>query len=176
LVPLFITEALLLSEAWSGYALAIAAAANAALLLPMGRFSDDHGRLPVAFLGGAIAMVGMAALAAPPVMWLMVIAMALLGAGGAAQAVGPSAIMGDVAQGRRGSVIATYQVTGDVGTMVGPIVAGGLADLFGFSAGFAVTAALCGIAAAAALPYIRAERRPGAVDGSVSEADGTVTP
>jgi MFS family permease len=179
LVPLFITEALLLSEAWSGYALAIAAAANAALLLPMGRFSDDRGRLPVAFLGGAIAAVGMAALAAPPMMWLMIAAMALLGAGGAAQAVGPSAIMGDVAQGRRGSVIATYQVTGDVGTMIGPIVAGGLADLFGFSAGFAVTAALCGIAALVAVPYIRAERRPGAVDddgagGTVSGDSGTV--
>src|SRR5690606_33281044 len=126
LVPLFITEALLLSEAWSGYALAIAAAANAALLLPMGRFSDDRGRLPVVVLGGTLGMLGMAALAAPPLMWLMVVAMALLGAGGAAQAVGPSAIMGDVAQGRRGSVIATYQVTGDVGTMIGPIVAGGL--------------------------------------------------
>lgn len=174
LVPLFITEALLLSEAWGGYALAIAAAVNAVLLLPMGRFSDDRGRLPVVFLGGTIGMLGMAALAAPPAMWLMVAAMALLGAGGAAQAVGPSAIMGDVAQGRRGSVIATYQVTGDVGTMIGPIVAGGLADLFGFSAGFAATAVLCAIAAAAALPYIRSELRPGAA-GTVSEADGTVT-
>jgi MFS family permease len=174
LVPLFITEALLLSEAWGGYALAIAAAANAVLLLPLGRFSDEHGRLPVVFLGGAVGMVGMAALAAPPMMWVMVAAMVLLGAGGAAQAVGPSAIMGDVAQGRRGSVIATYQVTGDVGTMIGPIVAGGLADLFGFSAGFAATAALCAIAAAVALPYIRSERRPGAVDGTVSEPGGTV--
>ncbi len=173
LVPLFITEALLLSEAWSGYALAIAAAANAALLLPMGRFSDDRGRLPVVVLGGTLGMLGMAALAAPPMMWLMVVAMALLGAGGAAQAVGPSAIMGDVAQGRRGSVIATYQVTGDVGTMIGPIVAGGLADLFGFSVGFAVTAALCAVAAAVALPYIRSERRPGGGESEAPEEDST---
>jgi MFS family permease len=107
-------------------------------------------------------------------MWLMVVAMALLGAGGAAQAVGPSAIMGDVAQGRRGSVIAAYQVTGDVGTMIGPIVAGGLADLFGFSAGFAVTAALCAVAAVVAVPYIRAERRPNSADGSMSDPGGTV--
>lgn len=174
LVPLFITEVLLLSEAWSGYALAIAAAVNAALLLPLGRFSDSHGRLPVTFIGGAAAMVGMAALAAPPAMWLMVVAMAMLGAGGAAQAVGPSAIMGDVAQGRRGSVIATYQVTGDVGTMLGPIVAGVLADLFGFSAGFAVTAAICAVAAAVALPYIRSERPPQSAVETMSDEDGTV--
>lgn len=179
LVPLFITEVLLLSDAWSGYALAIAAAVNAALLLPLGRFSDSHGRLPVTFIGGGAAMLGMAALVAPPALWLMVAAMALLGVGGAAQAVGPSAIMGDVARGRRGSVIATYQVTGDVGTMIGPIVAGVLADLFGFSAGFAATAALCAAAAAVTLPYLRSEQqlvdRAGPAEGSVSDPGGTVT-
>lgn len=163
LVPLFITEALLLSEAWSGYALAIAAGVNALALLPLGKLSDQYGRLKVALIGGAAGALGMAALAGPPLVWLMVVAMAVLGLGGAAQAVGPSAIMGDVAQGRRGSVIATYQITGDVGTMVGPLVVGGLADLFGFSAGFAVTAVLCGLAALAALPYIRSEKAPGAV-------------
>jgi MFS family permease len=171
LVPLFVTEALFLSEAWGGYALAIAAAINAVLLLPLGKFSDARGRLPVAFLGGAAGLVGMAALAAPPTLWLMVAAMAMLGVGGAAQAVGPSAIMGDVAQGRRGSVIATYQVTGDVGTMIGPIIAGALVDLAGFSYGFAATAALCAISALVALPHIRSEARPAAV----SEPGGTMT-
>lgn len=161
LVPLFITEALLLSDAWSGYALAIAAAVNAAILLPLGRFSDQHGRIGVAFLGGAAGAVGMAALAAPPALWIMVAAMAVLGIGAAAQSVGPSAIMGDVAQGRRGSVIATYQVTGDVGTMIGPILAGGLADLFGFSSGFALTAGVCLAAALIAAPKIRSEKAPG---------------
>ncbi|MEO7127209.1 MAG: MFS transporter [Nakamurella sp.] len=175
LVPLFITEVLLRSEAWGGYALAIAAAVNAVFLLPLGRFSDSHGRLPVTFIGGAAAMVGMAALAAPPAMWLMVAAMALLGAGGAAQAVGPSAIMGDVAQGRRSSVIATYQETSDIGTVLGPIVAGVLADTFGYSAGFAVTAAICAVAAAVTLPYIRSERTPHAATGTVSDEDGTVS-
>lgn len=157
LVPLFVTEALFLSEAWSGYALAIAAAVNAVVLLPLGRWSDKRGRLGVVAIGGVAGACGMAALAAPPAMWLMVGAMALLGLGAAAQAVGPSAILGDVAQGRRGSVIATYQITGDTGTMIGPIVAGALTDLFGFSAGFALTAGICVISALIATPYIRSE-------------------
>lgn len=158
LVPLFITEALLLSEAWSGYALAIAAAVNASVLLPLGRFSDSHGRIGVTFLGGLAGTIGMAALAAPPHLIILVSAMAVMGVGAAAQSVGPSAIMGDVAQGRRGSVIAAYQVTGDIGTMIGPILAGGLADIFGFPAGFALTAGVCAAAALVALPRIRAER------------------
>lgn len=168
LVPLFVTQALLLSEAWGGYALAIAAAVNAALLLPLGRFSDKHGRLGVVFLGGLAGAIGMAALAAPPAMWIMVAGMAVLGIGSAAQAVGPSAIMGDIARGRRASVIATYQVTGDLGTVIGPIVAGGLTDLLGFSAGFGLTAVICAIAASVALPYIRSERPPDAL----SDPDG----
>lgn len=162
LVPLFVTEALLLADAWSGYALAIAAAVNAVLLLPLGRFSDSHGRLLVVVIGGAATAVGMAALAAPPLMWVMIAAMAALGVGAAAQAVGPSAILGDVAQGRKGSIIATYQVTGDVGTMIGPIVAGGLADLFGFPAGFGVTAGIAALSAIVAAPFVRQETPPAA--------------
>lgn len=170
LVPLFVTEALLLSDAWSGYALAIAAAVNAACLFPLGRLSDQRGRLTVTLIGGAAGALGMAALAGPPLLWLMIAAMTVLGLAGAAQAVGPGAIMGDVAQGRRGSVIATYQVTGDVGTMIGPLIAGALADGFGFSAGFAATAVLCAIAAAVALPYVRREQAPAA-----RRADGPAT-
>ena len=170
LVPLFVTEALLLSEAWSGYALAIAAAVNAAVLLPLGRWSDRRGRLGVVVIGGTAGACGMAALAAPPAMSLLVGAMALLGIGAAAQAVGPSGILGDVARGRWGPVIATCQVSGDAGTMIGPIVAGALADLFGFSAGFALTAAICVVPAVIAVPYMRAKR----AGSTVSEEDGTM--
>ncbi len=160
IVPLFITEALLLGEAWSGYALAVAAASNAVLLLPLGRFSDRRGRLGVVFAGGIASAAGMAALAAPPAMWLLLVGMIVLGIGAAAQAVGPSAILGDVAGGRRGSVIATYQVVGDVGSMVGPLVAGLLADAFGFSAAFGATAAICLLSGLVAGRHMRGETPP----------------
>jgi MFS family permease len=160
IVPLFITEALMLGEEWSGYALAVAAAVNAALLLPFGRWSDRRGRLGVVLVGGLAGAGGMAALAAPPALWLMLVAMVVLGLGASAQAVGPSAILGDVASGRRGSVIATYQVVGDVGSMVGPLVAGGLADALGFPAAFGSTAAICFLSAAFAGRYVRRERPP----------------
>jgi DHA1 family multidrug resistance protein-like MFS transporter len=160
IIPLFVTEALLLSEAWGGYGLAIAAAMNAVLLLPFGRWSDRRGRLGVVLIGGIASAVGMAALSAPPAMWLFVVAMVVCGIGSAAQAVGPSAVLGDVANGRRGSVIASYQVVGDVGAMVGPLAAGGLADLFGYPAAFGLTAVISAVSALFALLTIR--RRPAA--------------
>ena len=160
IVPLFITEALLLGEEWSGYALAVAAAANALLLLPFGRWSDRRGRLGVVLVGGLATAAGMGALSAPPALWLLVVSMLVLGLGAAAQAVGPSAVLGDVAAGRRGSVIATYQVVGDVGSMVGPIVAGWLSDAFGFPAAFGTTAAISVASALFAGRYVRAERAP----------------
>lgn len=141
-VPLFVTEALLLSESWAGYGLAIAAAVNALLLLPFGRWSDRRGRLGVVAVGGFATAAGMAVLAVPPALWVFVVAMAVGGIGSAAQAVGPAAVLGDVANGRRGSVIATYQIVGDVGATAGPLVANGLVDLFGYPAGFGVTAAI----------------------------------
>lgn len=172
LVPLFVTEALLLADEWSGYTLAVAAAMNAVLLLPMGRWSDKKGRLRVVVLGGLASAVGMAALSVPPTMWLLFVGVAILGIGSAAQAVGPSAILGDVAKGRKGSVIAAYQVTGDIGTMIGPVIAGGLADIFGFSAGFGFTAVLSLLSALVAAPYVRSEIPPAAAaDERISPDD-----
>lgn len=170
LVPLFVTEVLLLADSWSGYALAIAAAVNALLLLPLGRLSDHRGRMPVTVVGGVAGAIGMATLAAPGTLTLMVVAMVVLGLGGAAQAVGPSAVLGDVAQGRRGSVIATYQVLGDVGTMVGPVVAGALVDIFDFSAGFALSAVICTLAALVAAPLIRREYEPPQLPNAAGES------
>ncbi|MEJ7650598.1 MAG: MFS transporter [Nakamurella sp.] len=158
IVPLFVTEMLLLGDAWSGYGLAIAAAANAALLIPFGRWSDSRGRLGIVAIGGVASALAMGLLAAPAALWIFVLAMAISGIGSAAQAVGPGAILGDVANGRRGSVIATYQMIGDVGSLVGPLAAGLLVDLGVYGWGFGVTAALSAVSAAIAVTATRRAR------------------
>jgi dipeptide/tripeptide permease len=43
-------------------------------------------------------------------------------------------------------VVAAFQMTGDVGSVLGPLVAGHLADTAGFGAAFGVTAAVIGVA------------------------------
>jgi MFS family permease len=59
-------------------------------------------------------------------------------------------MLGDVAGGRGGTVVAAYQMAGDVGSLTGPVLAGLLADTAGFSTAFALTTAVLLAAAIAA--------------------------
>ena len=58
--------------------------------------------------------------------------MVLLGVAGAADSVAPAAILGDVVAGRGGTVVAVYQMAGDLGSILGPVTAGALADAHGY--------------------------------------------
>ena len=49
-------------------------------------------------------------------------------------------MLGDVVGGRGGTVVAGYQMAGDLGSLTGPLLAGALADTAGFGAAFGVTA------------------------------------
>ena len=79
--------------------------------------------------------------------------MALFGAGSAFLSVAPSAAVGDVVHGRGGTVIAAFQMSADLGAVIGPLVAGWLADEYSFGAAFGVTAGVlvAGLGAAAAV-------------------------
>jgi MFS family permease len=68
---------------------------------------------------------------------------ALLGFAGAADSVAPGAVMGDVVAGRGGTVVAVFQMAGDLGAVLGPVVAGAIADSAGYGPSFVVTAAIC---------------------------------
>ena len=65
--------------------------------------------------------------------------------------VAPSAAVGDVASGRGGTVIAAFQMSADLGAVIGPLVAGWLADEYSFGAAFAVTAGVLAAGLVAAL-------------------------
>ena len=82
----------------------------------------------------------MAAVAVSDSLAVYVVAMALFGAGSAFLSVAPSAAVGDVGHGRGGTVIAAFQMSADLGAVVGPLVAGWLADEYSFGAAFGVTA------------------------------------
>jgi MFS family permease len=72
----------------------------------------------------------------------MVVAMALLGVAGAADSVAPGAVMGDVVAGGGGTVVAVFQMAGDLGAVIGPVAAGWIADAHGYGATFLVSAAV----------------------------------
>jgi len=153
LIPLFVGEALVLGTEWTGIGLGVFALANAAALFPSGRWADRVGRKPLMILGTTSATVGMAILIAPADLTLFLIAMAVSGAGTGMLAVAPAAIVADVAPARSGGAVAFYQMSLDVGAMIGPLAASALVDsggwgstpAAGYSTGFALTTAVLAI-------------------------------
>lgn len=141
LVPLLVVEVLRQPESWSGVALAVFAAGNAATLVVSGRFADRFGRRPPMLLGLAVAAVGTGVLGfvTDPIAFLAVSLVAGLGSG----MVNPplQAAVGDVigTGGRGGTVLAGFQMASDLGAILGPVLAGGLAELVGYGPAFAIT-------------------------------------
>lgn len=157
-VPLFVVEALRQGPSMTGYGLAVFAVANGLMLVPAGKLSDQWGRRPAMIVGAGLTAVGLALLAAHASLWLFFASMVIGGIGASMQVVGPAAVAGDFARGRRGSVLATYQMAGDVGVVIGPIAINFVVDHAGYSWAFAVSALIA--ASAAAFAISSRERTP----------------
>jgi MFS family permease len=91
-------------------------------------------------IGGVLAIVAMRVVTLSSTLPAYLVAMAVFGAGSAYLGVAPGAVVGDVVQGRGGQVVAVFQMAADLGVIVGPLVAGMLADSLSFEAAFGVTA------------------------------------
>ncbi len=152
-IPLFVTEGLQRGASLSGIGFLVAAAFQAALLLPAGRMADTTGRRRALLFGTIGTGVGMLVLTAADAaangwgtaaVWgtvLFLVAMAVQGAAGAFLGSAPAAVIGDIMGGRRGGiVVATFQMTSDIGAIVGPLVAGALIDTLDFDWAFAAGA------------------------------------
>jgi DHA1 family multidrug resistance protein-like MFS transporter len=147
IVPLFVLHSLHRSPIVTGVAFTVFAVANGAALILAGRIADQRGRRPVLIAGCTASAIGCAVLVLPGSIAVLFIAMVVFGFGSGLLDVAPSAMLGDVVGRRGGTVIAAYQMAGDVGSLGGPLVAGALADSTGFSAAFASTAVILGAAA-----------------------------
>lgn len=144
LVPLVVVETLGRDGAFGGIALSVFAAGNAVTLLWAGRLADRVGRRPplIAGLGVSGVATGLLGVTASPVWFLVLCLVAGLGSG----LVNPplNAAVADVVgdRGRGGPVLAGFQMAADLGAIVGPLLAGLLAEGLGYGPAFAVTGAL----------------------------------
>ncbi|MDR7302928.1 MFS transporter [Haloactinomyces albus] len=141
LVPLFVVEALQLPQSMAGVALSVFAAGNAAVLIPAGRLADARGRKPLLLAGLAISAVGSVSLGfSNSVPWLLGASL-VAGIGAGLMTPAQSAAIADIvgAKSKGGPVLAVFQMSADVGAILGPIVAGVLADVLSFQAAFAAT-------------------------------------
>jgi DHA1 family multidrug resistance protein-like MFS transporter len=150
LVPLFVRDVLHQSAVWTGIGFGVVAVLNAATLLPAGRLADRLGRRPVIIGGCLLSAAGMIMLALLPGLTGLagyLAALAVFGVGSGLLDVGPAAMVGDILGGRAGTVVAAYQMSGDIGVVTGPVTAGYLVDVASYQAAFGLAAGVLGLAA-----------------------------
>ncbi len=147
IIPLFVVEALHRPPLWTGIGFTVFTMANILTLYIGGKVTDRRGRRPVLLVGCLGSATGVAVLVLPPSLPVFLAGLLVFGLGSGFLDVAPGAMLGDVAGGRGGTVIAGYQMAGDFGSLAGPLIAGALADSVGFNAAFAATAAILVFAA-----------------------------
>jgi MFS transporter, DHA1 family, multidrug resistance protein len=163
---LFVADVLQESATWTGIGFLVVAAVNAAALLPGGRAADTLGRRPV-IVGGCLVSAGsMVMLALVPGLWGFLLALAVLGLGSGLIDVAPSAMIGDLLgrAGQGGTMVASYQIAGDIGTVTGPVAVGFLVDSVSYGAAFFLAAGVLGLAAVAGLFAPETRSRFGAAE------------
>lgn len=139
ILPLFITEQLKSTAAVVGWGFTISAVIQGTLILRAGRISDERGRRFILIIGTTIALVGIIIMTATLNPLMFFISMAIIGLGNAFLASAPATIVGDLIEGKGGQVIALFQMAGDAGMIVGPVVVGFVADHYGYRAAFGLS-------------------------------------
>lgn len=154
LVPLFVEEVLRRESAFAGTALAVFAAGNVVMLLLAGRLADTIGRKPIILLGLLVSAGGTIWVGLTDTVPLFLTATVVAGLGAGLLSPPQQAVLADVigSKGRGGPVLAAFQMSADIGAVIGPIAAGMLADQVSYTAAFIVTGALFLVAALVWLP------------------------
>ena len=155
IVPLF-AVAVIAAQPWAaGVALAVFAVGNAVGLTVAGRRSDRMGRKQ--FIVGGLVVSGLATAATGLAQTLPVLVVVSVVAGIGAGALNPAqqAAVADVVGRQRngGPALAAFQMSQDLGAILGPIAAGLLVDHGSYGLAFAMTGA---ITLLAAVPWLRA--------------------
>lgn len=151
LFPLYGGTTLKLGSPTVGWALTLGYLANVLLLVPVGRWSDAVGHLPV--LGGGAGVLALAILLIPhgtgPGLFLGT--GALLGAGFSIWAQPPTILVGRATGFPTSSLVASYRFATDLGYVSGPLVLSLLATHLGFEASLRLTALGLALAVSAAV-------------------------
>jgi len=136
LVPVLVVEVLKGPSAWTGIAFAIAAVAQALALAPASRFVDTVGRKPAIIGAFLVAAVTITVIPFAPNIWLLTALLCVYGVAAAFMGTAPAASVGDAAGTAGGRPVAIFSMFSDFGAIVGPLVAGLLADSVSYPAAF----------------------------------------
>jgi MFS family permease len=136
LVPVLVVEVLKGPSAWTGIAFAVAAVAQALALGPAAKFVDSIGRKPAIIGAFLVAAVTITAIPFAPDIWWLTALLCLYGVAAAFMGTAPAASVGDAAGTAGGRPVAIFSMFSDFGAIVGPLVAGLLADSVSYPAAF----------------------------------------
>ena len=150
ILPLFVVEDLGASASIVGLSFTIALVAQGAVMVRAGKYSDKNGRKPIILVGYSVVMLSLALLILSTNIYFYMAAMIVMGFG-AGFAASAGAIVGDVIKGKSGKVYAFWQMSGDAGMMVGPVLLGFVSDFFSYRAAIGVSAAVFSLAIFAAI-------------------------
>ena len=140
ILPLFVTNQLHSTAAMVGYGFTVTAVIQGLFLTFVGRLSDLRGRKFLLYLGWIITVAAVLVLAAATSIYAFIFSMAIFGAGAAFMGTAHANIVGDLFGGKAGRAIATWQMAGDAGLIIGPIVIGTLADTHSYKTAFIASA------------------------------------
>lgn len=158
--PVYVSEQLGHSAAWTGFAFLALSLTQVTVLWRAARLSDSWGRRPTMIIGSMLATVALAILVLPPQSALFIASMMLLGAAAGFSSSSPAAVVGDLTGKSGGKGIALFSMSGDFGSMAGPLISGYLTEAHSYNLAFGVCAATFAIAAVAcvAMPETRARQ------------------
>ena len=130
IVPLFVVEMLHRSTISTGIAFALAAATQAASMPLIGWAVDHLGRRNLMLAGTVIAVVTGTLFLLAHSFWALVVLLCVYGVGAAATATASQAMLADTVPPSAGGALSAFQMAGDAGLIVGPMVAGLVIDLW----------------------------------------------
>ena len=136
ILPLFVRDQLHSSAAVVGYGFTVSAILQGACLTFVGKLSDNKGRKFLLYVGWVSLIIADLLLAAATSPHFYYLSMAIFGIGAAFMGTGHANIVGDLFGGRAPKAIASWQMAGDAGMIVGPIVLGALADAHSYRTAF----------------------------------------
>lgn len=145
ILPLFAKEDLGVSNATLGFGFTVAAVVQGIALVYVGKLSDFRGRKFALMIGSFTLLSGVATIIISSNWWYYILAMVLFGIGGAFEGTGASAVVGDLFGGKGGRVIALFQMAGDFGNIISPVLLGWLVDAHSYRPAFIATAAVFSI-------------------------------
>ncbi len=155
LVPLFVSEVLSRGPRMAGVALATFAVGNVSAVIPSGHLSDRVGRRTLLIIGLSVSGVATATVG-----WASSLPLFLAGAFVAGAAAGmfsspQQAAVADIigSKARAGTTLAAFQMTADLGSILGSLGVGEIAQHVSFGAAFVISG---GILLAAAVGWVLA--------------------